>query len=203
MFNFIYTIRYRTVHIDIQLYISYRTIPSIPFQVDRLASELQLTPLEAWQHLHRLVENVNALTATLVNRKFGDRHHILWVYSLDYFPKLFVRRGLHTVVADLVFFVGFQQNSLAWFCFLSLPNAPPKALGAVPSKVLYPYSINLYCMFCVVQIGAGILKSKTLNPARITLFNPNGNPFHILDDTIRSCLIPFVPGIWSTLVFTI
>eukprot|EP00752_Nemacystus_decipiens_P007824 g6989.t1 len=36
-------------------------------KVDRLASELQLTPLEAWQHLHRLVENVNALTATLVS----------------------------------------------------------------------------------------------------------------------------------------
>lgn len=31
-----------------------------------MASELQLTPLEAWQHLHRLVENINALTATLV-----------------------------------------------------------------------------------------------------------------------------------------
>ncbi|CAB1115634.1 unnamed protein product [Ectocarpus sp. CCAP 1310/34] len=36
-------------------------------KVDRLASELKLTPLEAWQHLHRLVENVNALTATLVS----------------------------------------------------------------------------------------------------------------------------------------
>jgi ribosome assembly protein 1 len=35
-------------------------------QVDRLISELQLTPLEAWHHLRRLVENVNALTAMLV-----------------------------------------------------------------------------------------------------------------------------------------
>jgi ribosome assembly protein 1 len=35
-------------------------------KVDRLISELQLTPLEAWHHLRRLVENVNALTAMLV-----------------------------------------------------------------------------------------------------------------------------------------
>ncbi|KAG5191663.1 P-loop containing nucleoside triphosphate hydrolase protein [Tribonema minus] len=35
-------------------------------KVDRLISELKLTPLEAWHHLQRLVENVNALTAMLV-----------------------------------------------------------------------------------------------------------------------------------------
>ncbi|CAN0407450.1 unnamed protein product, partial [Discosporangium mesarthrocarpum] len=38
-------------------------------KVDRLASELQLSPLEAWNHLHRLVENVNALTAALVSER--------------------------------------------------------------------------------------------------------------------------------------
>ena len=45
-------------------------------QVDRLISELQLTPLEAWQHLRRLVENVNALTAMLVAAEdmAGDRY---------------------------------------------------------------------------------------------------------------------------------
>jgi ribosome assembly protein 1 len=35
-------------------------------KVDRLVSELQLTPLDAWHHLTRVVENVNALTASLV-----------------------------------------------------------------------------------------------------------------------------------------
>ncbi|CAM9562452.1 unnamed protein product [Chrysoparadoxa australica] len=35
-------------------------------KIDRLVCELQLTPLEAWQQLQRLVEHVNALTATFV-----------------------------------------------------------------------------------------------------------------------------------------
>ncbi len=42
-------------------------------KLDRLLSELQLTPLEAWLHLTRVVENINAAMATLVvNEGMGN-----------------------------------------------------------------------------------------------------------------------------------
>ncbi len=42
-------------------------------KLDRLMSELQLTPLEAWLHLTRVVENINAATAALVaNEGMGN-----------------------------------------------------------------------------------------------------------------------------------
>jgi ribosome assembly protein 1 len=39
-------------------------------KVDRLIVELKLTPLEAFNHLRRIIENVNALAFTLVNSEF-------------------------------------------------------------------------------------------------------------------------------------
>lgn len=39
-------------------------------KVDRLIVELRLTPLEAFNHLRRIIENVNALAFTLVNSEF-------------------------------------------------------------------------------------------------------------------------------------
>ena len=41
-------------------------------KIDRLCLELQFTPLEAYQHLRRLIEATNALAATLIHSEFGE-----------------------------------------------------------------------------------------------------------------------------------
>ena len=41
-------------------------------KIDRLCMELQFTPLEAYQHLRRLIEATNALAATLIHSEFGE-----------------------------------------------------------------------------------------------------------------------------------
>lgn len=76
-------------------------------QVDRLTSELQLSPLEAWQHLQRLVENVNALTATLVRGleqphpriPCGSFHFPSHLFTLTFISRLFFILSLYTVLA--------------------------------------------------------------------------------------------------------
>jgi ribosome assembly protein 1 len=42
-------------------------------KIDRLALEMRLTPTEAFQHLRRIVENVNALAFTLLNSELRFR----------------------------------------------------------------------------------------------------------------------------------
>ena len=43
-------------------------------KIDRLCMELQFTPLEAYQHLRRLIEATNALAATLIHSEFGEEY---------------------------------------------------------------------------------------------------------------------------------
>jgi ribosome assembly protein 1 len=42
-------------------------------KIDRLALEMKLTPTEAFHHLRRIVENVNALAFTLLNSELRSR----------------------------------------------------------------------------------------------------------------------------------
>lgn len=41
-------------------------------KIDRLCLELQLSPMEAYNHLRRIVEGTNALAATLIHAEFGE-----------------------------------------------------------------------------------------------------------------------------------
>ncbi len=43
-------------------------------KVDRLCLELQLSPMEAYNHLRRIVEGTNALAATLIHGEFGENY---------------------------------------------------------------------------------------------------------------------------------
>jgi ribosome assembly protein 1 len=52
------------MHMHVYVYIS--VINPVYLQIDRLALELQLTPVEALHHIRRIIENVNALAFTLL-----------------------------------------------------------------------------------------------------------------------------------------
>lgn len=45
-------------------------------KIDRLVTELHISPVEAFQHLRRIVENVNALAATLLHSEYLVRYDV-------------------------------------------------------------------------------------------------------------------------------
>ena len=46
------------------------------FQIDKLILELHLSPLEAFHHLRRIIERVNALASTLLNSELRARDEL-------------------------------------------------------------------------------------------------------------------------------
>lgn len=86
--------------------------------MDRLASELQLSPLEAWHHLQRLVENVNALTATLVRRRFQDTFENRFYFFVLVFvtPITFLLRVLDPLLSSCL--------SFAWMSVTTVVGRP-------------------------------------------------------------------------------